>query len=39
MFRTNLFKNSKFFLVQKTLKFDGILDGVFNGISPVIICS
>ena len=32
-------KIASFALLQKMLKFDGILDGVLNGISPVIICS
>ena len=32
-------KIESFALLQKMLKFDGILDGVLNGISPVIICS
>ena len=30
---------ASFALQQKMLKFDVILDGVFNGTSPVIICS
>ena len=30
---------ASFVLVQKMLKFDGVLDGVFNGTSPGIISS